>query len=54
MTRKEPRTTAEYVYTVLLRAEPEGSYTVTCPALPGLVTFGEIPRGSPPHGRGSH
>ena len=21
--------------------EPEGGYTVTCPALPGLVTYGE-------------
>ena len=28
-------------YTVLLQPEPEGGYTVTCPALPGLVTYGE-------------
>ena len=24
--------------------EPEGGYTVTCPALPGLVTYGETPK----------
>ena len=26
---------------MLLQAEPKGSYTVTCPALPGLVSYGE-------------
>ena len=31
---------AAYTYTVLLQPEPEGGYTVTCPALPGLVTYG--------------
>lgn len=41
MAHKEPITTAEYAYTVLLRQEPEGGYTVTCPALPGLVSYGE-------------
>ena len=25
-------------------SEPEGGYTVTCPALPGLVTYGETLR----------
>jgi antitoxin HicB len=25
---------------MLLQPEPEGGYTVTCPALPGLVTYG--------------
>lgn len=30
-----------YTYTVLLRAEPEGGYTVLVPALVGCVTFGE-------------
>jgi antitoxin HicB len=30
-----------HAYTVLLQPEPEGGYTVTCPALPGLVTYGE-------------
>jgi predicted RNase H-like HicB family nuclease len=28
-------------YAFLFRPEPEGGYTVTCPALPGLVTYGE-------------
>src|ERR1700736_5508821 len=28
-------------YTFLFNPEPEGGYTVTCPALPGLVTYGE-------------
>jgi hypothetical protein len=31
-------------YTVLLQPEVEGGYTVTCPALPGLVTCGETGR----------
>ena len=41
MTRKEPITVHEYSYVALFRPEPEGGYTVTCPALPGLVTHGE-------------
>jgi len=28
-------------YRVLLNREPEGGYTVTVPALPGCVTYGE-------------
>ena len=28
-------------YTILLQKEPEGGYTVTVPALPGCVTYGE-------------
>lgn len=28
-------------YRILLRREPEGGYTVTVPALPGCVTYGE-------------
>jgi antitoxin HicB len=32
-----------HTYTVLLRPEPEGGYSVTCPTLPGLVTCGETP-----------
>jgi len=28
-------------YTVFLRREPEGSYTVIVPALPGCLTYGE-------------
>jgi antitoxin HicB len=28
-------------YTFVFNPEPEGGYTVICPALPGLVTYGE-------------
>ena len=28
-------------YTFVFSPEPEGGYTVTCPALAGLVTYGE-------------
>jgi antitoxin HicB len=28
-------------YTFVFNPEPEGGYTVTCPALPGLVTYGK-------------
>ena len=41
MRRKERISAAAYSYTVLLQPEPEGGYTVTCPTLPGLVTYGE-------------
>ena len=41
MAYKEPITTHEYIYTVIFAPEPEGGFTVTCPALPGLVSFGE-------------
>jgi predicted RNase H-like HicB family nuclease len=41
MRRKESVAAAARTYTVLLQPEPEGVYTVTCPALPGLVTYGE-------------
>jgi predicted RNase H-like HicB family nuclease len=40
MRRKEGVPAAAHTYTVLLQPEPEGGYTVTCPALPGLVTYG--------------
>ena len=30
-----------YNYKLLLRKEPEGGYTVTVPALPGCITYGE-------------
>jgi antitoxin HicB len=30
-----------HVYTFVFDPEPEGGFTVTCPALPGLVTYGE-------------
>ena len=28
-------------YRFVFSPEPEGGFTVTCPALPGLVTYGE-------------
>ena len=31
----------EYRYTVLFEPADEGGFTVTCPALPGLVTEGD-------------
>lgn len=40
MKRSEPITAHEFTYTVLLQPEPEGGFTVTCPSLPGLVTYG--------------
>jgi antitoxin HicB len=30
-----------HTYTLVFSPEPEGGFTVTCPALPGLVTYGE-------------
>jgi predicted RNase H-like HicB family nuclease len=41
MARRRPITAAEHAYNILLQPEPEGGYTVTCPSLPGLVTYGE-------------
>jgi predicted RNase H-like HicB family nuclease len=41
MRRKESVSAAAHTYTVLPQPEPEDGYTVTCPALPGLVTYGE-------------
>jgi predicted RNase H-like HicB family nuclease len=38
---KESVSAAAHTSTVLLQPEPQGGYTVTCPALPGLVTYGE-------------
>ena len=28
-------------YTIVLQPEPEGGFTVTCPALPEVITYGE-------------
>ena len=39
--QKRINTSHDYTYTVVFESEPEGGYTVTCPALAGLVTFGE-------------
>ena len=41
MARRKPITAAEHAYNILLQPEPEGGSTVTCPSLPGLVTYGE-------------
>jgi len=30
-----------YTYKIHLRKEPEGGFTVTVPALPGCITYGE-------------
>ena len=38
---KERRKKKRLSYRILLRKEPEGGYTVTVPALPGCVTYGE-------------
>ena len=40
MTHEKSIITYEYIYTCLFEPEPEGGFTVTCPALPGLVTYG--------------
>lgn len=40
MAHEESIHTYEYTYTCLFDPEPEGGFTVTCPALPGLVTYG--------------
>jgi predicted RNase H-like HicB family nuclease len=31
----------ERTFTFVFNPEPEGGFTVTCPALPGLVTYGK-------------
>jgi len=41
MTRREPITTLETAYICHFEPEPEGGYTVTCPALPPVVSYGE-------------
>lgn len=40
MTLREPTGLGEVSYLVLLQPEPEGGFTVTCPALRGLVSYG--------------
>jgi len=41
MARRKLEPATEHAYNILLQPEPEGGYTVTCPSLPGLVTYGE-------------
>ncbi len=31
----------QFTYKILLHKEPEGTYTVSVPALPGCITFGD-------------
>ena len=31
----------QLTYKILMHKEPEGTYTVTVPALPGCITYGE-------------
>jgi antitoxin HicB len=38
MKMENPKT---LTYKILLHKEPEGAYTVTVPALPGCITYGE-------------
>ncbi len=40
MQHVKPAATNEYSYTVLFEPDEDGGFTVTCPALPGLVTHG--------------
>jgi predicted RNase H-like HicB family nuclease len=37
----EMRNSKSLTYKILLHKEPEGEYTVTVPALPGCITYGE-------------
>ena len=39
--KKAPRTERVLSYTVLLRPETEGGYTVLVPSLPGCITYGK-------------
>jgi antitoxin HicB len=41
MRAKEKAKVAEGKYACRFQPEPEGGYTVTCPALPSVVSFGE-------------
>lgn len=41
MTHKESIVVVETTYICHFQPEPEGGYTVTCPTLPPVVTYGE-------------
>jgi predicted RNase H-like HicB family nuclease len=41
MRREETVKTIDARYTCIFRPEPEGGYTVRCPAFPGLITNGK-------------
>jgi len=38
--KSEPISTLDAQYVCTFRPEPEGGYTVRCPAFPGIVTYG--------------
>ena len=40
MMRGEPVVAGEVRYLAIYQPEPKGGYTVTCPSLPGLVSYG--------------
>ena len=40
MALRKPEPATQHAYNILLQPEPEGGYTVSCPSLPGLVTYG--------------
>lgn len=40
MPRERPTMNRSYTYICAFDPEADGGYTVTCPALPGLVTYG--------------
>jgi predicted RNase H-like HicB family nuclease len=39
--RKKSEAVQELSYRIIFRPEPEGGFTVTVPALPGCITYGE-------------
>ena len=41
MNQNEPISTLHAQYTCSFRPEPEGGYSVRCPAFPGLITSGQ-------------
>ncbi len=55
MARSKAVESEAYTYTVVFEPDEEaGGFTVTCPALRGLVTEGDYAGGSPSHGGGRH
>ena len=40
-TKHPSRTARVLAYTILMRPEPEGGYTVLVPSLPGCITYGK-------------
>jgi predicted RNase H-like HicB family nuclease len=46
MNRKNPGKRTLVAYLCHFRPEPEGGFTVTCPKLPPVVTYGETLEGA--------